>query len=116
MSADWYCRYCSHYTSNTRCTCDDPQPGDIEKKIARSKRAIARLNDKEALKKRIEASELEFPLGTTKVLKSELCKHCGEITRERYRQMKAMNTRRWQQIQKLEAEIAKLREKPDKRR
>lgn len=23
MSGQWYCRYCSHYTGNNRCTCDD---------------------------------------------------------------------------------------------
>lgn len=63
----------------------------IEERIDISKEAIRQMNDKEALKRRIE--------------ESERCSACGEITRERYRQMKALNRRRWKQIQELEKQV-----------
>lgn len=45
-----------------------------------------------------------------RVLKSELCPSCGKITNERYRQMKALNRRRWEQIQALETEVDQLKD------
>jgi len=43
-----------------------------------------------------------------KLLKQNKCPDCGQITNERYRQMKMLNTRRWQQIQDLEITNAAL--------
>lgn len=44
-----------------------------------------------------------------KLLKKDLCESCGKVTNERYRQMKMLNHKRWEQIQELEKENERLR-------
>ena len=46
-----------------------------------------------------------------RILKSEKCDACGQITNERYRQMKLLNRKRWEQIQALEIKLEQLQAK-----